>query len=211
MPFESSYCFPLTGNIENLINKLRSDHEDELMSSANFTNDNIDLYQSIGNNLVYSYYENYTCTELHSISDYNIYPVLNCASFSSDGTCLIQNDENYFNKYVEVLYQNITSNYCSNYDSNGQCIDNKSNSNPSALNPLLSVLKKSLSIDNLQNSTLDNSTQTKVNNKIYNWPGPCKPIPKVVIEITCPKDYSVSDYLTCKFLFITLILFFIYF
>ncbi len=208
VPIEQTYCFPLTGNSPDWIRMLKNQYSDELMYYANMTNDFYYLYKSIGGNLVFSYYQNYSCMDLHPLNDYSNYAFLNCAAFDQNGTCRVQKDEDYFNQFTQMLYQNVSDSYCNNYDVNGNCIDYKKDptSDPTALQPLLDVLKQDLAVeeDIQQNQKLLNQNKTG-----YNWPTPCKPIPQVKIEIICPPEYTaVSGFIELwkAFLFIQLII-----
>lgn len=198
---DQNLCFPLTGQPSSWIRLLKNQLKDELMYYANSTNDNWQVYKSIGGNLVYTYYQNYTCTDLHPIEDYSSYEIINCAAFNSDGSCRFQKDIRYFENFAKVLYENVTSDYCFNFDEKGNCINYKDKAQPKELNNLLEILKHDFNIDkNIQ------KVDDKFNNKtIYNLPRPCKPIPEVKVEITCPPEYTSGNFITLSFLYIILI------
>jgi hypothetical protein len=82
------------------------------------------------------------------------------------------------------------------------------------LNQVENSLSSSNSPSNSSTSTSITTNSTEIqpgintptnNNRKYNWPGPCKPIPQVTIKITCPSGYTSATYLSlCKFLFFIL-------
>jgi hypothetical protein len=199
-PVEETHCFPLTGQPSSWINKIKNIIKDDMMYYANFTNDFSQTIKSIGGNLVYNFYKNYTCMELHPLKDYSDYHIRTCAAFDANGLCLFENDEEYFEKYAKVLYENVTSDYCFNYDDNGNCIYYKDNSQPEKLLPLLEILKHDLIQEEQLLDEID-----KRNKTVYNWPQPCKPIPEVNVNIICPQEYISARNMSSSFLFLILL------
>jgi hypothetical protein len=202
LQLENGYCFLNTDPIENVIRKFTNDFTDELYWYANFTNDNQNFFVSIGSSLNYTYYENFTCSEYHQLEDYSTYNITNCAKFKVDGTCEILNDYEGFKNFVANLYSQTVLGECTSYDSNGNCMDYiDSNTNNTALQPLLDILTKDYNLDSKKNET--NTDNTSIGR--FNWPGPCKPIPKVIVRVTCPPDYKSAQFLNFNIVLFLLI------
>ena len=191
-----SYCFTLTGLISDIVTKFQNDFTDELMWYSQFSHDNNYLYYAIGSNLNYTYYENYTCTELHPPKDYMSYNIKNCAYFNDDGTCAVQKDQGYFDNFVSLLYNQTVANVCNKLDSNGKCLEytNDPDSKATALQPLLEIMKLDFDLDHLKVKNITDNV-IKVNTH-KQWKGPCMPIPKVIVRVTCPPTYVGSNFIS---------------
>jgi hypothetical protein len=206
VPFDNSYCFTMTGNFSSWKNKFSNLFTDDLMWYANYQYESYEDYTIIGNNLHYKLYENYTCWEQHPVSDFSWYNTSICALFNSDGSCAILNDDSKFSGFVTNMYQNISVDYCHNYKDDGSCLnyDDPVISNNTALNPLMDRLITSLTPNSTKSASLQNSTQNSF------WKLPCKPIPKIIVDIVCSPNYSSSNYLkssldSLSFLFLIIV------
>ena len=155
------------------------------------------MITSIGNNLDYVFYENYTCYERAHDIDYHYYSVDNCAFSNPDGTCKIVNDYTYKDNYMQLLYNNITKNFCNNKDELGNCVyyQQSPNYNETGLSPLLEYLKASLDLyDNstdkyqkpLDDPIIEKKNNTELSTKFY---AKCKPIIPAKVKIVCPSSY----------------------
>jgi len=199
---EKSYCYAGTGKVEDWVKKFTNLYQDEIRYYASKFNASLDDYTKIGNNLDYEYYSNYTCKETAKEDEYSDYEIRNCAYFNSDGTCGIKNDEKYFDKFLEILYVNITADICNNKDlQTGKCIEYSTdpNSNPNALTPLMNLIKSTIEQVILEEKK-NEQKETKT------WPGPCTPIPKVYVQVTCPNNYIASNFLFInKFLIVIIV------
>jgi hypothetical protein len=217
IPFEKSYCFTMSGNVDSWIKKFTNLFRDELMWYANKTYHNFEEYKLIGNNLDYVYYANYYCMTPHPIEDYSTYDISRCALFNDDRTCAIFNDVENFDAFVENLYRNITLGMCSGIDRNGYCInyakpDYKSE-NSSELIPLLETLKSSLKFEE-EEVTSENQVAENVDNNNdalteSKWDKPCEPIPLVTVTVKCPDAYSISSYFKLNYFMLYVALIFL--
>jgi len=215
VPIDKSYCFTMAGKVESWIKKFTNLFTDELMWYANNTYNNFEVYKSIGNNLDYIYYANYTCTTPHPIEDYSNYDLMRCALLNADGSCKIFNDADNFDAFVENLYKNITISKCDKLDEDGNCI-NYANpdykyENSSDLIPLLENLKISLKFDeedtnNLNSKLYNTENKSQTDSK---WEKSCEPIPLVTVTVKCPDGYSNSIYFKFNYYVFYLVLIFL--
>ena len=205
VPFNFSYCFTLTGNVEDIVRKFLFLLQDDLRWYADYTYNNFQIFQSVGNNLNYVYYSNYNCTTPDPYQQYNSYDITFCALFNADGSCAIVNDDQNFNQFVLNMYQNVTVGQCGFTTQDGTCLGignlNLLNSTSSALVPLLENLKIALNVDG-GGIPISNVTQPPMN---------CQPIPIVNVNVICPDTYGVSSYFkVCNYLLYLVLLFLIY-
>lgn len=207
-PFENSYCFTMTGKKDSWIDKFTNLYKDELMWYANFTYNNFEIYESIGNNLNYAFYANYTCIETHPYEDYSTYNITQCALFNDDYTCLIKNDENNFQNFVEDLYRIVTKDKCGGYQFEDGCVNyNNEGLNTFKMNGLVENLKIALDVDNNEEEEILDSDMG--GNKNFKWNLPCKPVPLVTVSIECPAGYSISTYFKINYFILYFVLIFL--
>lgn len=221
MPYNDTFCFVMSGDPKDFYNTINNWINDEVKWYSNYTYNNYAGLSSIGNNLNYTYYSNYSCYNPPAPQDFSNYYPSRCMSYDANGTCLIQADDNNFNQFVTNIFTTVTSSFCNSINADtGLCdsyiVSKNPNGNDPELNPLLTELIKSLSVDqaNNTNSTTDNSTtngtgSTSVNNN--GWPNDCKPQVIAVVTIICPDNYTSGDTLMLSFkiiisLFIVLLL-----
>lgn len=205
IPFNFSYCFTMKGRVEDIVRKFLYLLQDDLRWYANSTYNNFQIFKSVGNNLEYVYYSNYTCTTPDPYKLYNSYDITFCALFNADGSCAIVNDDENFNQFVLNMYQNATSSQCGFTAEDGTCLGignlNLLNSTSSSLVPLLENLKIALNVDG-GGYPISNGTKLITG---------CQPIPIVNVKVICPDTYTVSSYFkVCNYLLYLVLLFLIY-
>jgi hypothetical protein len=205
IPIDNSYCFILTKNKDTFFKRVINKYTDELKWYAQQTLGMYEQYQTIGNNLNYTFYTNYTCHEQPNPKDFSSYADTHCALYDQKGVCTISNNEEYFDTFVKAVYTSATAKVCNTLDNSGNCIDpyNPSYQNNNALMPLLELMKSSLSID----SNVTNTTQSINKNK---WPNACVPIPAVDIQLMCPDTFVSGKYISASLLLILLSIIFIF-
>lgn len=196
---ENSFCVLLGGDINFRTQQIIGILTDHIRYHSKFIYENYGALTSIGNNLDYMYYSNYTCYERAQNIDYYHYVTDNCAFSNPDNTCSNVNDYSYSDKYKQLLYENITSNYCNNRDENNNCIyyQQNPNNNNSALSSLMEYLKVSLDVDDVLPDDDDKNDPfiKKFNTTTFasNFYSNCKPIVPAKVRIVCPSSY-VSGY-----------------
>jgi len=202
-PIDNTFCVLLGGDINSRIQQITGILTDQIRYYAEFIYNNYQTLTSIGNNLNYEYYENYTCYDRSNEMDYYTYSEDNCAITNPDNTCKVLNDFKYIENYAKLLYINITKDYCNNRDEFGNCIlyDQNPNFNNTGLTPLLDYLISALDIDEISNDedkkiNIDpdpiekNKNNSILSTKFYKK---CKPIVPAKVKIICPGTY-ISGY-----------------
>jgi hypothetical protein len=204
--YENAYCYTMTGNISAFVKTIVNFYSDENIYWNNYTFNNYGMYSMIGSNLVYDYYQNYSCYTPQYIQNYSTYNASVCAVFDNNGNCIVENDYDYFNSYVNALYESLTSTYCNSVDASGNCINYTSYENNTALQPLLDILIQSLGVDSnvtnssLNNDTNNNSSNSNNSNNNNGWPNPCLPPSPITVKVICPPDYVKSNSISFSFL-----------
>lgn len=194
---DNNFCVLLSGDVNARIQQITGILTDQIRYYSHFIYNNYNTLTSIGNNLAYIYHENYTCYERAKEIDYYYYSVDNCAFSNSDGTCKLVNDYTYKDNYVQLLYNNITKNFCNNKDELGNCVyyQQSPNYNETGLSPLLEYLKASLDLyDNSTDKYIEpaddpieeQKNDTELSQKFYKN---CKPIVPAKVKIVCPSSY----------------------
>ena len=167
-PMENTYCTTLRTSKEKFQKQVYDMYSDEVKWYANDTYFNYDRYSTIGSNLNYNYYSNYKCFNPPKPEDFSTYPKSICAKFSPDGKdCLITNDQDKFDKFVENLYEELIIGYCDNAET--PCLNpyNEKTQKNDMLMPLFEELRKSLKVGNDTHSKKIYDTDVNDNNN-YN-------------------------------------------
>jgi len=194
---DNTFCVLLGGDINARIQQISGILTDQIRYYANFIYNKYTTITSIGNNLDYVFYENYTCYELAKEIDFYYYSEDNCAFSNPDGSCKVVNDFTYKNNYAKLLYKNITNNFCNNRDEFGKCVlyQQSPDYNETGLSPLMEYLKVSLdlnedSTDKFEEPADDpieaQKNNTELSKKFY---AKCKPIIPATVKIICPSSY----------------------
>jgi len=194
---DNSFCVLLGGDINSRIQQIIGVLTDQIRYYSNFIYNNWETITSIGDNLDYKYYENYTCYEQPQKIDYYSYAQDNCAYTNSDNTCKNVNDKTYSDNFSNVLYKNITKDFCNNRDELGNCVfyQQSPNYNESGLTPLLEYLKSSLDLDENSNDPFiepaadpieEKKNADEYSKKFYKN---CKKIIPAKVKIICPSAY----------------------
>jgi hypothetical protein len=200
----NSYCFLIAGDKNKFFKTIINKYTDELKWYAQQTYGMYEQYQRIGNNLLYTYWSNYTCYQQPKTEDFSSYNDTICAHYNGDD-CDIINDETNFQNFAKTIYDTATANLCSTYAADGGCVDPYSPTyqNNAALQPVLDLMIHSVGLDTL------NKTEEK-NNEVDSWPNECVAIPDVDIQLICSDEYVSGNYIKFSFGIFILLFMFIY-
>lgn len=217
----NNYCALLTGNIEQRIQQISGTLTDQSRYYADFTYNNFQELTSIGNNLDYIYYKDFTCQTPPDEREYYSYANDNCALQNEDGTCRIVNDKIYANEYTKVLYNNYTASYCTKKDPKGKClgVEQDKNFNPSGMNPLMDLLEASLiSEDGKTPEEINRENQQKQENEMINYNeysqnfyAKCTKVQPAKVRIICPESYIDGSRILLNKILLTIIVFMLWF
>jgi hypothetical protein len=177
-------------------------YQDEIRYYANQTYLNYQKFSMIGQNLNYTYYSNYNCYNPPKVEDYSGYTDSICAKFNSNGQCVLTNDINKFNLFVDNLYQHLSSIDCDDIDSVCRNPFDPSTQNNDKLTPLVDALVYALGVGNVTQNNIDVQVSS-------GWPKECEDLPIANVRVVCDDNFVSGSFLKV-FVYTTILLIYLY-
>lgn len=208
------FCGALTKKQEAFLTHFTNLYNDDLLSYANFTGNNYELFKKYGRNLNQTTKDMFNCYYgPSSFQEYSTYKERNCAKFK-DGECLYVKNRTSFREFVRDYQVNYSGLYCPKKDVDGKCISYRgTRANDKMVRPLFMDLINYLQADedayniintftNIDIYTEEDEDDLNTDTVIKAWYDSngkviknCTERPTINFTIVCPDGFQSSRFL----------------